>query len=256
MNYALIAAAMLVCPVPLSAQDVIFLGETHDNPGHHKRQTERVIAAKPRALVFEMLTTDQTSLVTPDLVGNADQLEQALGWESSGWPDFSMYYPIFAAAPEAQVFGGAVPREDARRLMSEPVQAVFGEDAKQFGLDQPLPDTQQTKREAMQMAAHCDALPENMLPMMVNMQRLRDAALARAVVQAFEETGGPVAVITGNGHARKDWGAPVILDRVAPNLDIYSLGQGEEGVGPPDGVFDEITFSPTVERDDPCAAFK
>ncbi len=167
-----------------------------------------------------------------------------------------MYYPIFAAAQEAMIFGGAVPREDARRIMSEPVEAVFGADAPVYGLDQALPEGQQAMREAMQMSAHCDALPENMLPMMVDMQRLRDAALARAATQAISQTGGPIVVITGNGHARKDWGAPAILAALTPDLDIYALGQGEDGAGDPSGVFDEITFSPAVDREDPCAAFK
>ena len=78
------------------------------------------------------------------------------------------------------------------------------------------------------MQAHCDALPEDMLPGMVAVQRLRDAVLARAVVRAMDDTGGPVAVITGNGHARRDWGMPAMLARAAPDLDVWVLGQTEE----------------------------
>ena len=86
-----------------------------------------------------------------------------------------------------------------------------------FGLDAALDPEEQATREAGQMAAHCDALPDHVLPGMVEAQRLRDAALSRAIVAAILETdGGPVAVITGNGHARTDWGIPPMLTRALP----------------------------------------
>ena len=110
------------------------------------------------------------------------------------------------------------------------------------------------EREALQMAAHCNALPESMLAGMVMGQRLRDAALARAVVQAFQVSGGPVAVITGNGHARKDWGIPAALDQAAPALSILSIGQFEttpQGNAP----YDLYLVTDPAERDDPCKAF-
>ena len=105
------------------------------------------------------------------------------------------------------------------------------------------------------MEAHCDALPEDILPGMVEAQRLRDAALARAVLAAMAETGGPVAVITGNGHARRDWGLPRMLARAAPDLTLVSIGQFE---APPedDPPFDLWLVTTPAPRDDPCAAFR
>jgi uncharacterized iron-regulated protein len=94
-----------------------------------------------------------------------------------------------------------------------------------------------------------------MLPAMVAVQRLRDAALARAVVRALAATGGPVAVITGNGHARRDWGLPRVLARVAPEARVHVLLQGEEDVVP-EGGHDEVVFAPAAPREDPCAAFR
>ncbi len=65
--------------------------------------------------------------------------------------------------------------------MREGAAAVFGAAAARFGLDAPLPEDEQAAREAEQAEAHCGALPAEMLPGMVEAQRLRDAALARAV---------------------------------------------------------------------------
>ena len=158
------------------------------------------------------------------------------------------------AAPEAQVFGAHVSRERARAAMQQGVASYFGVQSEIYGLSEPLGHEEQAAREAHQLAAHCDALPSEILPMMVDIQRLRDAELARATAQALAKTDGPVVVITGNGHARKDWGMPVHLTKARADLLVYSIGQGETGLMP-EGVFDEVTYSPAASRDDPCAAF-
>lgn len=108
----------------------------------------------------------------------------------------------------------------------------------------------------LQRVSHCNALPEEMLPLMVDVQRVRDTMLAAGAAIALEETGGPVVVITGNGHARKDWGAPGLLAAVEEDAIIWALGQGEDGRGDPDGGFDLVESSPPVDREDPCAVFR
>jgi uncharacterized iron-regulated protein len=254
--FGLAALASSVAAEGTFDAQVVFLGEVHDNPAHHARQAQMTAELAPRAIVWEMLSPEAAGKVTPDLITDAVALETALGWADSGWPDFSMYYPIFAAAPDAAQYGAQLPRDEARAVMGQSLDAVFGEGAVRFGLDAPLPEGQQEAREALQMAAHCDALPAEMLPMMVDIQRLRDAKLASAALAAFEQTGGPVVVITGNGHARPDWGAPFMLAQAAPALQILTLGQAEDGNLPPDGGFDLIETSPAVDRGDPCEAFR
>jgi uncharacterized iron-regulated protein len=138
--------------------------------------------------------------------------------------------------------------------MKEGPIAVFGPEAAAYGLTDPLPPDDQSAREAEQAKAHCDALPPDLLPGMVDVQRLRDAALARAVVQAMADTGGPVAVITGNGHARRDQGLAVPLARVAPDLSLLAIAQFEEEA-PAAPPFDLWLITPATPREDPCAAF-
>lgn len=263
--------AMLLCPLaaliapllatPLTAgplrgvsADVFVLGEVHDNPEHHRVQAEAVGDIAPTALVFEMLTPQQAELVTDELRGDAVALGEALDWAVSGWPDFNMYYPIFAAAPKAAIYGAGVPRDKTRKAMEIGVPRAFGDGAERYGLAHDIDAEQLAERLNLQMDAHCGALPLDLLPDMVDLQRLRDAMLARTTLTALDETGGPVVVITGNGHARKDWGVPSYLARVAPQVTVFTLGQGEDGATPKGG-FDMVLDAPGVEREDPCAVF-
>ncbi|WP_257883460.1 ChaN family lipoprotein [Roseobacter insulae] len=246
-----------VRPVPEAAAqaDVVFIGEQHDNPWHHEVQAAWVQTLRPAALVFEMLTPEQAHAVTADNRTDITTLRSVLDWDQSGWPDFAMYYPIFSAAPSAAIYGAGVPRDQVRDMMGMPLSEAFGvEQASLFGLDRPLPEDQRQLRENIQRVAHCNALPEDLLPKMVAIQRLRDAVLARAARTALAETGGPVVVITGNGHARMDWGAPHALAQASPDIAVFALGQGEAGADP-DGVFDATQDGPAVDRGDPCDAF-
>ena len=252
---ALVVAPVFAGPLAEVSAQVYVLGEVHDNPAHHAVQAEAVADLAPAALVFEMLTPDQAERVPEVARDDADALAEALDWAASGWPDFAMYHPIFTAAPEAAVYGAAVPRDESRRAMQIGVTRAFGDGAELYGLSHEIDTEQLAERLNLQMDAHCGALPLDLLPGMVDLQRLRDAVLARAALTALEDTGGPVVVITGNGHARKDWGVPSYILRAAPEVTVFSLGQGEDG-GVPNGGFDMVLDAPAVEREDPCAVFR
>ncbi len=239
----------------LRTADVVILGEMHDNPVHHQRQAELLVALKPKAVVWEMLTVEQAKRLESGIPDDALQTAEMLNWATSGWPPFSLYAPVFAAARDARQYGARVPRSEAPEIMSNGSVAYFGADVSaRFGLDQPLPTAEQGAREADQQVSHCDAMPKEMLPLLVDFQRLRDAALAAAADQALAETGGPVAVITGNGHARMDRGLAVYLAQARPEAEIRSLGQSEQGLI--NGQFDLVLDAPEVERGDPCLAFR
>lgn len=247
------ASEPIVIELPPDA-DIYLLGEIHDDARHHRRQGAIAKFLRPKALVFEMvpatLDLDLSTVDTSDL----NALDAATGWSDWGWPDLAAYQQIFQAAPNARVYGMALPREEVRRAVGEGAAVVFGDAAETYGLTDALPVEEQSTRENLQDEGHCNALPPEMLPGFVEAQRLRDAAFTQRTLDAYEAVGGPVVVITGNGHAR-DWGMPAFFARVAPELKVVALGQiysDREA-----DAYTHTMLSPPVERDtDPCDAFK
>ena len=239
------------------AASVVVVGEIHDNSRHHEVQAEFAEVIAPTAIVFEMFSAADAGRLRelmaehPDI----DALADALDWQNSGWPDLEYYTSIAQAAPAADIYGALVGRERAREAFSDGAAGVFGDGAARFGLDRSLSDTEQALREELQDDAHCNAMPAEMLGGMVEAQRLRDAALAQATLDALAATGGPVLVITGNGHARTDWGMPALLALAAPGIEVYSFAQFEADPGA-EAPFDAWHVTAAVEREDPCAAFR
>jgi uncharacterized iron-regulated protein len=64
-----------------------------------------------------------------------------------------------------------------------------------------------------------------------------------------------VIVITGNGHARADWGVPRMIAAADPEVRVLTVGQFEEAAEarPP---FDLWLVTEAVARGDPCEAFR
>jgi len=73
--------------------------------------------------------------------------------------------------------------------------------------------------------------------------------------QADATTGGPVIVITGKGHARRDSGGPVVLRVAVADLSVLSIGQLDADPASPAPHDHRIVTAPH-RRDDPCAAFQ
>lgn len=245
------ALAALWLAAPACTQEgaaILVLGEVHDNPAHHARQAEIVAEVAPAALVFEMLAPPQAAAAAGVDLTDAAVLAEALDWAASGWPEFALYAPIFAAAPDAAVVGAAVPRDV--------LTAVAVGQAGLEGYDLPaVTDAELQRRIVEQDEAHCGAIPPEMLPGMVDAQRLRDWWFADVALSALETWGPPVVVITGTGHARRDVGVPAMIAHRAPDVAVWSLGLVEGGV-PASAPFDAVEAAPPVARDEPCAVFE
>jgi uncharacterized iron-regulated protein len=253
----------------------VLLGEQHDNPDHHLLQAALVCAVaeggRRPVLAFEMLDVAQQPQVDEALARaprDADALALAVDWAHSGWPDWSLYRPVFAAGLERglPVVGANLPRTQVRALVMKGSEALDAGLRARLGLDTPLPeDVAQAMREEMR-ESHCGHLPENMMEPMVLAQRARDAHMAERMLAT--DTGGGAILIAGAGHARSDRGVPTYLTKQAADRRVLSVGFVEVApdVREPQGYaaffgagrlpFDYVWFTPAARREDPCAALR
>ncbi|MGI9432952.1 MAG: ChaN family lipoprotein, partial [Myxococcota bacterium] len=131
----------------LASSQFVVLGETHDNPEHHRLQArllERlVLAGREPAVAFEMLRTDQQAVLDDALAGSdvsTEELRAAVAWDESGWPPFALYAPVFEAALSADlpIVGADLSKADRAGLRAADPELIA-----EFGLGEPLPADQQ-----------------------------------------------------------------------------------------------------------------
>ena len=90
----------------LSTARFVLLGETHDNPDHHRLQGELIASligeAKGPAVAYEMLDAQRQGDIG-NFSGSVDEFAALVDWANSGWPDWAIYRPAFAPVIEAKL---------------------------------------------------------------------------------------------------------------------------------------------------------
>lgn len=254
---------------------IILLGETHDNPEHHRIQARLFDAltasGQVRALVMEQFDAEHQPQIdqvrrsgeaTADAVATAGKIDRA-GWN---WP---LYEPLVALAltRDMPIAAANLSRADARRVAASGF-GVLGEDrAQRLPLDAVWSEERSKVMADIITASHCGQVPEAVLPGIMRAQRARDAVMAD-VLAHYADTGA--VAILGRGHARRDIGVPLYLSPLAPTADVVVVGiveveeevqdpraylpakSGATGVG---NAYDYLWFTPRAQRKDPCAGF-
>ncbi|MDN5863802.1 MAG: ChaN family lipoprotein [Gammaproteobacteria bacterium] len=253
----------------------VLLGETHDNPDHHRLQAQlleaMVEAGRRPVLAFEMLELNQQPALTDFLRGDstdANALARAVDWAESGWPAWSYYEPIaqVALSNNLEIVAADLPAKEVREVAFKGFQALDPARVTELGLEKPLPKSQRkTMREELYIS-HCKLVPKAALTGMIHAQRTRNAVMAWRLV----ETSGPAGavLITGAGHARTDYGVPLNLRNQAPGSSVLSVAMIEVKPGrlePSDYAagfnarrlpFDYVLFTPAAGRKDPCVELR
>ena len=256
--------------------DFVLIGEKHDNIDHHWLQARLVseMAAYGRraALVFEMLTESQQTALDTHLEthpGDAAGIGPAVGWETSGWPDWEMYQPIAQQAlyGNMPLLAGGLDREMTRNIAREGPDALGKERAVALMLDQPVDEATRAEMRQVISNSHCDQLPEPMLEPMLSVTLAKDAVMADRMIEARGTAKKDVSVlIAGGGHARADWAVPFHLKRRVEGARIVTVGllEVEKDLSDPAAYaeryggmlpFDFVWFTPRVDDNDPCEVF-
>jgi len=235
------------------------LGEVHDHPEHHRARASLIRGMRDRAEVFfEQFDRERdASLRQAQAAGaDADGLARAGALDTKAWA-WPLHRPLLEAAIVGAhpVRAANLSREDARRIaragaLAPPDAAL----ARTLGASDWTEAREQALRKTV-LDSHCGMLPAKVAPAMALAQRARDAAMAQALLSAS----GPVVLVAGNGHVRRDLGVPLYLPG---NAKVLSVGfvETRRGEAVPraydPGAYDYIWFTAPQPRPDPCEAFR
>ena len=256
----------------LSARYVL-LGEHHDNPTHHVLQAAivRELAARGRrpALAFEMLGADvQEAIRELQADGKVDPeaLRRAVAWDQGGWPAWSLYEPIFAAGLDAglPIVAAQVPSTLRKSLTAEGLQALPAGVVRELAA-RPLAEGLQAELEEEIRESHCNRLPLDLIPRMVEIQRIWDAWMADVLREVATPDG--VVLIVGSGHVRRERAIPWALAQLEPGAQTLSIAFVEaspDEIHPGDwqhwadeerpqiSSYDVVYVTHPFDRGDPC----
>ncbi len=214
------------------AADIVLLGEIHDQPRHHELQAKMLQWSaegdRRAGLIFEMIGPQQQDALDDwQFADDPDpsELGPALAWEERGWPDWSIYQPIAAAAlaVDARLHAGAPDRDLFQEVVHNGLDALSDPQRAELGLDRDLPEADRDRLVARLEAAHCELGDHLPIDRMVAAQRLRDASLAHALLAAYA-AGEQAVVIAGNEHVRRDYGIPHYIDAQHGDVTVVAIG--------------------------------
>ena len=259
-------ASLDAIKVRAAAARYVMLGEIHPNPDHHTLQAEvlrhMIEAGRKPAVVFEMVDRSQQPVLDHFMANppaSMAELASRLEWQSSGWPDFAMYQPLFELALQHKLSlrAGNLDKATVRRLGGRVGAALTGTERSALGLEEPLPEAAGTALLDVIRTSHCNMLPDTVLPMMRDIQRARDFVMADAMLNAANTDGA--VLICGAGHARLDWGAGRIVNQAAPGqLASIAFAEAAEGLTKQDidlAAHHFTLLTPRTDITDHCAEF-
>jgi uncharacterized iron-regulated protein len=247
--------------------DIVLLGETHDNPAHHRVQDWLLNAISNRrpvsALAMEQYDVDQQrdiDAIVEAPLAQGTKLERLGMLMRPGW-EWSGYRPLIASALHQQTPLLAInTSRDALRSVSRTGFSALGAgEAERLALQTGWSEAQQKQLEEDISDGHCGKLPEVAVTAISKAQRARDAVMADKLLAVESQ---PVIAILGRGHVRRDLAVPLYLATRAPGKKVLSVGIVEAGTSrePADyasgalgRIYDYVVFTTAMAREsDPC----
>lgn len=241
----------------LREQDIVLLGELHDNARHHQLRGELIsrFSRDGTTVVAEQLPSGAQVVI--DTPATLQAALEAAGFDAGGW-GWPLHAPLFDAirARALPLVGGNLPKGYSKKLITGGETALT--DALAVSYRQaPLSQQAAARLDQDLKDGHCGQLPDKYLAPMRLVQRATDASLANALVAHT-----PSVLVAGNGHVRRDYGVPQLLGALAPSLKISSVGfyerhgDQQELIKSHAGRYDYLWLTEPAERTDPCENFK
>ena len=259
--------------------DFVLIGETHDNPIHHRIQKALLAALSANGrrpvLVMEQFDLEQQTTIDSAMSANTGRVEalkilqqqMAKGWD---WPQ---YQPLIEIAKDRALplKAANLSRTRLQQVSRLGFVALGDRAAARLALESGWSMTQQKQLEQEIVDGHCGMLPAKAAAPIANAQRARDAMMADTLLQVRTGTADATAIATavapavgifGREHVRRDLAIPLYLTARAPHRTTVVIGlidsnggqmPSDEALAELAGRYDYLVLTPAVKRDtNPC----
>jgi len=224
-------AAMLA---QASRTQVVFVGETHDNPASHRLQEDILRALQQHnpgniTLAMEMFTPSQQAVLDLWISGDLSEKEflQQVDWYHNWRMNFAFYRPLISYCRDHKIPILALNAEKSlkQNVARTPLTELTVAEQEQ------LPDMTHSDpyQEAMVQAIFSDhKMGQTMLDGFQRVQTLWDETMAQNLAEYLQHQGKDrqVLVIAGGNHIRYGYGIPRRMFRRVPSS--YLLIGSEE----------------------------
>ncbi len=209
----------------LASKDVVFIGEIHDDPGHHLIQIQILQALLDRwgskaAVGMEFFPRTVQEMLDRYIRGSWTESEflAAVDWEKIWGYDYPLYRPLMLAARAKSVRVVAInaPPAIVKKVAREGLAALSAHERSQIAADLDLGN--KGHREFLQKAYGEHTHPD--LKSFENFyvaQTVWEETMAETISSYLKENGGKMIVFTGNGHIIHRFGVP---DRTARRIPL------------------------------------
>ena len=239
----------------------VLLGETHDNPDHHRLQAQLlnglVAAGQKPSVIMEMLAREAWQ-DQPGFWTDIELLQQQAAAQNERWP-WDLYTPLLQSVVDhgLKLVAGNVKRE----TLHARIQPTGPDWRRRLSARYSIPDHGIGLLEQEITESHCGYVDPGHLPFMIEAQLQRD----RAMTLALAESPAPAVLIAGRGHIRNDYAVPVQLRNAFHHVSLLSVAllpvhpdalRPEDYLQDTHDAYDILYFTPSHTREDPCEKFR
>lgn len=235
----------------------VMVGESHDNPDHHKFQADviRALAADGRevSVGLEMFTRDNQAAMFPWSRGfwTDEEFQAKANWKTQWGFDYALYKPIFDTVKELKLPMAALnlPREWVRRVGREGIGALTPEE-KKWAPNVNLDNLNHRRLFVAMIGGH--PLEGKRGDNMISAQVSWDESMAQSAVDFMAprvSRNAVMVVIAGSGHTMYGQGINYRLKKKGfDSLNLVGLEQPLPEDGISKGLADFVFVSPQLER--------
>ncbi len=274
----------------ISAHDVIYLSEKHDNADHHQFQEKVIMHLIDQGLSptigFEFFSKENT----PDLLNFIDSgkvvhskknekfiendLRVKLGWDTQSDKMWAFYYNLLLLAKNNTllVSGLDLSSSQKRRITRKGIDGITPLERDRIFSTQLSNSEYKSYMFDIFKAVHCGMGHEKMQSRLYDTWVARNDTMAYSITSLVKHTKGPVVVIIGFGHTEYGLGVINSVKTINPNIQQINIGLREIAITPAnveeytqmldieglDSIppADYLRFSQRVSYKDPCKEFK